>query len=261
MSNEFGGFGLNDVAPDAIVTMTNEDTAFPKEWAVNGLPNEPVQASTTNCKIRFEFASAKNIKLVALIGHNMQDGDTIKCNVYNAAGWGAPQLEEPINLEPRWYERIIFKLGENVVSPFDRANIFSVMDEDQKYYEIELSGAVAPLVGEVCLFEDSFQFNRNYNWEYERIFAPNTVVARTNKTFVSKQSTEAENFRLSFMNVSEDDRPNLYESFRAKGRNNLFIPDYEKFECFYGMVAGKSFPLKNQYTGMSFGINFEESSA
>lgn len=259
MSSEFGGFGLTDVAPDATVTMTNEDASFPKEWSINGLSNEPTQASATSCKLRYEFSSAKNIKLVALVGHNMADGDTIKCNVYNAAGWSS--LEKLVNLEPRWYAREVWKLGENVVSPYDRANIFSVMDETQKYYEIELSGSVAPLVGEVCLFEESFQFNRNFNWGYQRIFSPSKVVSRVNRTLVAKQANEAEDHSLKFDNVPDADMDEIKDAFRAKGRNILFVPDHDQFECFYGIISGPNLPQRNEVTGWSFGMKFEESAS
>lgn len=259
MSDEYGGFGKNDAASEATITMINENTNFPKEWCVNGLPNEPTIASTTNCKIRFEFESAKNIKMVALIGHNMQDGDTIKLNIYSTGGWGTPSAT--VNLEPRWYERKIWKLGENRVSEFERSNIFSTLNQTQKYYEIELSGSSNPIVGEVCLFEDSFQFNRNYKWGFSRIFSPNKVTARVNKTFISKQSTESEDYQLSFQYVSDSDYNSLIDAFRSKGKNILFIPDYSAYECHYGMVSGNQFNFRREKEGNAFNLNFEESAA
>lgn len=259
MSSEFGGFGRNDVAQDATVTMTNEDTTFPKEWAVNGLPNEPVIASTTSCKIRFEFASAKNIKMVALVGTNMQNGDTINLNTYSAVGWGTPS--NTVDLELRWYERKIWKNQQNDVEEFDRTTLFSVLDQNQKYYEVELSGSSNPLVGEVCLFEDSFQFNRNYKWGYRRVFKPDTVKAQVGKTFVSKQSTEGEDFQLDFQYVDDADYDELIDSFRAKGRNILFVPDYEQYPAYYGAVAGNNFPFRKEKEGYAFGVRFEESAS
>lgn len=259
MSSEFGGFGLTDVAPDATVTMTNEDTNFPKEWCVNGLSNEPTQASTTSCKIRFEFASAKNIKLVALIGTNMQNGDTINFNTYSASGWGTPS--NTVDLELRWYERKVYKIGANTVSPYQRTNLFSTLNQNQKYYEVELSGSSNPLVGEVCLFEESFQFNRNFNWGYQRIFSPSKVTSRVNRTLVSKQANEAEDHSLKFDHVADADMDDIKDAFRAKGRNILFIPDYDQYQCFYGIVSGPNLPQRNEFTGWSFGMKFEESAS
>lgn len=259
MSSEFGGFGLIDRAPLSVVTMVNEDTNFPKEWCKNGIPNEPTQASTTNCKIRFEFVGNSPLEMVALIGHNMDDGDTINFNTYTSSDWATGKVT--INLEPRWYSRYLYKNSpEGVVSVF-RSNIYKVVSVNQQYYEIELSSSHNPLVGEICLFESSYQFNRNYKWGYQRIFNASKVMSRVNNTFYAKQANEGESYRLSFENVPPADYSDIQESFRARGYNNLFIPDYDELECYYGLLTGNSLPLKHDHSGYAFNMNFEESSA
>lgn len=88
----------DNVIADATITPSTEATGYEVENLYDGNPAKPWKATATTGNIVFNFGSAQNIDLVALIHHNLTAGLEVRIQGNASDSWGSPTLNQAITI-------------------------------------------------------------------------------------------------------------------------------------------------------------------
>src|SRR5438552_2828835 len=78
-----------------------EDTAYPKANIYDGNPAKPAKLTTTTGAWRWDFGSAKQLDIVAVIHHNLTAGLNVRIQGNATDAWGAPSLDQAFTIPAR----------------------------------------------------------------------------------------------------------------------------------------------------------------
>lgn len=83
----------NLVEDNSSITVTTENSSYPKSNLYNQRPGKPFIFTDTTGRIIIDFGTAQSVNFIALIGHNLDNDVTFQMN--SSDSWGSP----PVNQE------------------------------------------------------------------------------------------------------------------------------------------------------------------
>jgi len=88
----------NLATPSITATPSTADAAYPIANLLDGNPAKPFRFTATTGNIVFDFGSAKEIDIFALVMHNLDAGIELRLQANSADSWGAPPINELITV-------------------------------------------------------------------------------------------------------------------------------------------------------------------
>lgn len=110
LETTFKSCGTNLVESASLVTVTSENTNYPKENLYNKRPGKPFIFDNTTGRITIDFGVAVSVNFVSLFGHNLDNDVTFQMN--SSDSWGSP----PVNITMSVTETNMYKELDSLVS-------------------------------------------------------------------------------------------------------------------------------------------------
>jgi len=212
-----GSFLIGNIANLAAPVCANEDTDYPAENLIDGIPGLVYRSTGKTALPRWDFGSAQTIDAVALINHNIPDDAAIKIQ-FSSNAWTA--VAEEIDLT--WAAGNIYQILP--ASKNYRYMGFSVVLDSGDYVEIGESflGINCPLT-------------KNFNDSYFDIFKVMKTVDEIDGQFFQNIRGRARGFRLPFSLLTAAERAILEDLLEEE--YSIFIPDSSAAACYHGAIT------------------------
>lgn len=196
-------------------------SSYPASFATDGDPAVPATFSTTSGSLVFDLGSARQVDLVAVIGHNINATLTIQGHTANS--WGTPSVSVVLPVvtqdgDGQWPNRWV-----------DLSASLSAGARTLRYWRLLIgTNSVGPKVGEVWLATRR-QLATNISWGYrESDVAPDLV----HETDAGVRFVYSQGVRLRRLEAELDATDAVVAALRAwwlaargRGRSFLVIPE------------------------------------
>lgn len=243
---ENGGFILNRKLPASLLC-NYTGQGYNIENAFFGNPNYIWKSDgSLNIYIKMTFANPIKLSGCGIINHTIPATATVVLHYYhdafltyagNSGGWS-------------WNEKNMYKI---------------ITEVEYQYYSlsIALPGSSAIQIGEIHL-GDSFQFPHNFSWGYEEEFEVVKKVDTTDEGVHYETPDDSDTYiapSFSKLQISFDDtKDEYYPMFKTliMPGKKIFIKNYTKPDCHFGIVPNTKLKAKKKRTGDSYSIEFWE---
>ena len=141
-----------------------EDTAYSKANIYDGNPAKPAKLTTTTGAWRWDFGSAKQLDIVAVIHHNLTAGLNVRIQGNATDAWGAPSLDQAFMI-PANHED-----GMPVNPWLDLSALVPIAgNRTFQFWRLVVVGvnAAAVAIGDVWLGQTKRQMAINIHWGLE----------------------------------------------------------------------------------------------
>ncbi len=243
---ENGGFILNRKLPASLLCNQTAQ-GYSIENAFSGNPNFIWKSDgSINIYIKITFANPIKLSGGGIINHTIPATATVMLHYY--------------------YDAFLTYAGNSGSWTLNEKNMYKIITEvEYQYYSlsIALSESSSVQIGEIHL-GDSLQFPHNFSWGYEEEFEVVKKVDTTDEgvhyeTPDDKDTYTAPSF--SKLTVNFDDINNqyytTYKTLIMPGKK-IFIKNFTKPECYFGIVPNTKLKAKKKRTGDSYSIGFWE---
>lgn len=88
----------NLISTASVITPSTEATGYEVENLYDGNPAKPWKMTATTGNVVFDFGSATNIDLVAIVHHNLTAGLEVRIQGNASDSWGSPTLNQTITI-------------------------------------------------------------------------------------------------------------------------------------------------------------------
>jgi hypothetical protein len=160
MANLVYGRPTDNIAATATaITASAPDAAYPAMNLVDLNPAKPAKLTTTSGNWVFDFGSAKQVDLVALIHHNFQAGLNVRWQGNATDSWGSPSIDQPVVI-PAYRE------NGHPMNPF--LDITGIGLRTFRYWRLVVVGTnpVVCALGELVILGSKRTLERNISWGY-----------------------------------------------------------------------------------------------
>lgn len=213
MSN--GKIFYNNLIENCTVTATTEAAGFEKEYLFNR--NQGVvwrSTGITENNIQMTFGSTTAIKGVVVLNHNLEPGDTfyLEASEDNFSTTAQSQAVDP---------------GKGFIE----------VDWNYRYYRLRLQKTAGDYiqVGEIYLFGSSYEFGRNFKWNYSYTKEINRNSKQTTSGQVYRKTRFIrKGFDLEF-NGMTDNQKQTFETI-SESDYLCFLPNGSGGDLYYGIV-------------------------
>ena len=155
-----------NVAADATMTVTNEETGYEKEYLVDSLVSVPYRSTgITEIKITFDFGAAKTVQGVTVHKHNVESGDTTY--KWESSNNNFTDTIETQNLT--LLTRTVKELNaNNVLTDVTRRDAYYFDEWDERYYRVRIQKASGSYIemGEICIWTGNYTCDKNFSIGY-----------------------------------------------------------------------------------------------
>lgn len=152
----------DNIAAAATLTVNTgtEDAAYPAANLVDLNPAKPAKLTTTTGSWVFDFGTAANVDLVAIIHHNLDAGLNVRIQANATDSWGAPSLNQVITIPA-------YRSDGFPINPFK--DLTGVSPRSYRYWRLVVVGvnSAAVQIGEVWLGATLRTLAVNIRWNYE----------------------------------------------------------------------------------------------
>jgi hypothetical protein len=217
-----GKIFYNNLIANTTVTVTSEETGFEKEYLFNN--NQGVvwrSTSTAENTVEMDFGTATAIKGIVVINHNLVTNDTF---LFEASSDGFPgDVDQSESVD------LVTGLKE-VTWPAYR------------YYRLKLAKTAGSYiqVGEIYLFGSSYEFERNFKWNYSYTREINRNSKQTTSGQVYRKTRFVRRgFNLDFEGMTDTQK----ETFESISENDYicFMPTGSGGDLYYGIIDFSSY--------------------
>lgn len=168
-----------NVAQTATITIETGtdpgDDNYGPDVLVDGNPAQVAKINSTTGAWLFDFGSAVQISLIALIHHCFAAGTDVKIQGNATNNWGTPSFEASITI-PTWLGRT---LSPWPVNPFRDLTGLSGLGA-YRYWRLVITGNDQNLqLGQVWMATTIRTFDRNYKWSYSQTTQSPAIRNRT----------------------------------------------------------------------------------
>jgi len=215
-----GGFIYENIANSYnSLTATSEDEDFPVTNIVNGVISEKYKSEASTTTIVWDFGEVKTFEAIAILEHNLSDGDTITLELSND---GFTTVDETINIT------------------VNKKNLYKLFDTQKQYQYLRLnitktSGIIE--IGEIYIGL-KYVFEKNYNWGYSRIYNLYADVENVNGQFFQANKTEQRGYKLQFSYMTKQ-QAEMFEML-TKQPALVFFEDENEPDCLHGIITTKA---------------------
>lgn len=251
----------DNVAPNATITASAEDTAYPSTWLVDNLADQPGKLTTTSGNWVFDFGSPQVLACATLIQHNLSAGLDVRLEGNATNTWGAPTLSDSFTIPARYTDN--FTVNVRIML----TDLHAAGARTFRYWRLNIAGTNSANVsiGEVRLDATIRSFGiRNINWDSPRAWRRPAVVHETDRlvrhgysfgTTVRALQVEAEATATTLDDIEA--------WFRDVGVTRPFtlIPDANDDDTLMAVMLNADLPHKRS-RGPTYpiGISFQETS-
>jgi hypothetical protein len=223
---------LDNVASQATVTVSAEDTTYPIANAIDLNPQRPSKLTATTGWWKFSFAAAQRIDLISLWRNNFTAGLSVQIQGNATDAWGSPSLDTtiviptiPEDSDPLNPFKLLTGVTGYLISGFQywRINIPSANSHNLAIGDIWLSNITRILTG--------------LQWGVE-ITEEHPIIEHLTKFRVSliyDLGVRLRKFESDGI-INATDYATLtswYRACRGKARAGLFIPDSSINDCWF----------------------------
>lgn len=251
----------DNIASQATITASAEDTAYPATWLVDELADQPGKLTATSGNWVFDFGTARELACVSLIHHNLDVGLEVRIQGNASDSWSSPTLNDAFTIHARYADQ--FTVNERVMlSDFHAAGARTF-----RYWRLVIVGTNSAniSIGEVRMDAAVRTFGiRNINWDSPRAWRRPSIVHETDRlvrhgysfgTTVRALEIEAE--------ATEAVLTDIETWFRDVGNTRPFtlIPDVNQPDTLMAVMLSADLPHKRG-RGPTFPItiSFQETS-
>lgn len=213
MSN--GKIFYNNIIANSTLSVSSEAEGFEKEYLAN--KNQGVVWRSTGIDeniIQMTFDSATAIKGIVVLNHNLESGDTfyLEASIDNFSTTAQSQAVDP---------------GKGFIE----------VNWNYQYYRLRLqkTGGDYIQVGEIYLPGSSYEFDRNFNWNYSYTREINRNSKQTTSGQVYRKTRFIrKGFDLTFDGMTDTQKEN-FESI-SESDYICFLPNGSSGDLYYGIV-------------------------
>lgn len=210
-----GKIFYNNLSANAAVSVSSEAAGFEKEYLVNN--NQGVvwrSTGITENTLQMTFASAAPVKGIVVMNHNLESGDTFYVEA-SADGFSTTARSRAI----------------------DSAKGFVEVDWNYPQYRLRLQKTSGDYiqVGEIYLVGLSYEFERNYNWNYSYTREINRNSKETTSGQVYRKTRFIRKaFNMDFTGITDAQK----ETFEEISENDYicFLPTGTIGDLHYGII-------------------------
>lgn len=222
MSN--GKIFYNNLAANTTISLVPPDAemeGFEKEYLDNN--NQGVvwrSNDITTTEIRMAFGLATPVKGIVVMNHNLVSGDTFSFECSNDVNFGSGVLTKTIGPDKGFEE----------------------VDWNHQYYRLVLSKQSGTYiqVGEIYLVGSSYDFDRNYQWNYSYTREINRNSKETTSGQIYRKTRFIrKGFSLDFDGMNDSQK----ETFETISENDYicFLPTGSPGDLYYGIIDFSSY--------------------
>jgi hypothetical protein len=213
MSN--GKIFYNNLIANSTLSVSSEAGGFEKEYLVN--KNQGVVWRSTGINeniIQMTFDSATAIKGMVVLNHNLETGDTfyLEASADNFSTTAQSQAVDP---------------GKGFIE----------VNWNYQYYRLRLQKTAGDYIqaGEIYLFGSSYEFERNFKWNYSYTKEINRNSKQTTSGQVYRKTRFIrKGFDLEFDGMTDTQKEN-FESI-SESDYLCFLPNGSSGDLYYGIV-------------------------
>lgn len=246
MASAVYGKPSDNVAGNATITAQSgtADSDYPLTNLVDDNPAKPGKLTTTTGRIMFDFGSAQNIDLVALIHTNLTAGLSVKIQANATDSWGAPSIDQAITIPA---------VPDDGYPLNPWLDLTGISPRSYRYWAIQIAGtnSAAAAIGEVWMQATKRSLTRNIQWgavemeEHPAVEHRTTYGVSTVYSLGPRMRTVAGMIRANQTALAE--LIALERDAHHRGSPFLFILDPAVNDALYVRWASRPFAHVNQF--------------
>lgn len=226
-----------NIAADATMTATNEETDYEKEYLKDGLVSVFYRSTgITEISITFDFGTATTVQGVTVHNHNVVSGDTTyKWESSNDNFATAAVESENLTLLTRTVKELN---DNNVLTDATRRDAYYFAEWDERYYRVRIQKASGSYIeiGEICIWTGNNTFTKNFSIGYaagrDRIFS---AVRGAEGQIFRRRKASRQMYDLTFENLA-DTQKELFDEEIGENETIAFF-DHMRTQLFYGHIT------------------------
>jgi len=227
------GRTTDNIAATATIVASAADAAYPATNLIDLNPAKPAKLTTPTGNWVFDFTTAKQVDVVALIHHNFQAGLNVRWQGNATDSWGAPTIDQAFTI-PAYHE------DGFPVNPF--LDLTGIGSRTFRFWRLVVVGTnpVICALGEIIILGTKRTLVHNVIWGAEDEEDHPHIEHRTDYgvSTIYSFGTKMRNFRgeIDTTDAGANDFLSLRRGAFGRGLGFLAVPDPAKNDAWFGRL-------------------------